>query len=363
MYPALAVAAAFNQLHADAEITFLGTELGFEGKLVQAAGQRLVIIPGSPLFGSGVSGKLRAAFNVVAGMSAARRILEERGIEALLSFGGYASAGSVLAARRLGLPLAICEPNVVPGLTNRLLARCATEVFLGWPAAAAAFGSSQVRVTGVPIRAALSQPRSPRSRVRTGPTRILVLGGSLGSRFLNQRVPEAIRRLAERGRALEVQHQAGRTGAAAVRDVYRAHSIQATVTPFLDEIVAAYDWADLAITSAGAITLAEVAAAALPAFVVPFAAASENHQAANAREFAASTGCPWMTEGDWNETTVVDILEGWIEAPERRAELSARLSDTANPDAAAAIARACDRLMVERGRRSQRGNGGHDETL
>jgi UDP-N-acetylglucosamine--N-acetylmuramyl-(pentapeptide) pyrophosphoryl-undecaprenol N-acetylglucosamine transferase len=345
VYPALAVAAAYQTLRPDAEVTFLGTELGFEGKLVPAAGFKLELIPGSPLFGSGITGKLRAVANTLAGMRAARRVFERMRTEALLSFGSYASAGPVLAARRLRLPIAICEPNVAPGLSNRLLARFADEIFLGWRAAAGAFRGRHVTVTGIPIRRALAEVQTRTLHRQPGATRMLILGGSLGSSFLNRRAPEVVAELARRGHSLEVLHQTGASGAGAARGAYSV-DVAVTITPFVDDIVGAYAWADLAISSAGAITLAELAAAAVPVFLVPLAAASEDHQTANARAFAAITGCPWTSEHDWELTRVADDVESLMRAAQRGTELLARLQRAAQPDAALAIARACDQLIA-----------------
>jgi UDP-N-acetylglucosamine--N-acetylmuramyl-(pentapeptide) pyrophosphoryl-undecaprenol N-acetylglucosamine transferase len=349
VYPALAVAAAYRALQPEAEITFLGTELGFEGKLVPAAGFPLELIPGSPLFGSGLRGKLRAVTNAIAGMRAAHALFERTGTDALLSFGSYASGGPVLAARRLGLPIAICEPNVTPGLTNRLLGRFADAIFLGWPQAAEAFPRRRVRVTGVPIRAELGRLYHSADRPAGTATRILILGGSLGSSFLNRNAPTLMAELARRGHALEIEHQAGASGADSVGAAYRDRSLTATVSKYLDDIVAAYERADLVVTSAGAITLAELAAAALPALVVPLAVASEDHQRANARAFEVTTGCPWTTEEEWQLARVADLVESTLLQPQQHAALRHRLRLAAQLDAATDIARACDRLMALHG--------------
>lgn len=344
VYPALAVAAAYRVVRPDVEVTFFGTPLGFEGKLVPAAGFPLQIIPGWPFFRSGVSGKLRAAINTVAGMRAARRAFAETGTQMLLSFGGYVSAGPVLAARRLGLPVAMCEANVCPGLANRMLARFADSIFLGWPEATAAFRRQRVTVTGIPLRAVFSTAR-PARPMRSSPCRILVCGGSLGSAFLNRRVPEVISELARRGYAVEVHHQTGGAGVDDVRAAYGAGGVEARVADFVADVVEVYDWADLAITSAGAITLAELAAAALPALVVPLAAASEDHQTANARAFAAATGCQWISETQWGVTSVSDVLAGLVSDPQRRRVLGERMGHTATRDAAVAIVRGCEDLL------------------
>lgn len=342
--PALAVAEAYRALNPESHITFLGTTLGFEGDLIPAAGYAVELIPGWPVFGSGLSGKVRAVTNTVAGMQAARRIFEREQVEVLLSFGSYASGGPVLAARRLRIPIAIHEPNVAPGLSNRLLARMADEIFIGWPAAAAAFGNRTVRVTGVPIRAALSGGGRQRVLPDGRRRRLLILGGSLGAAFLNRRVAAIARELTNRGWELDVHHQCGAGSDDLVRRIYVEHGVDANVSTFVGDIAALYDWADVAITSAGAITLAEIAAVGLPALLVPLAVASENHQAANARAFSEASGCPWITEADWHVSLVADHVESLMGNPQRYARVSSQLDAMADRQAASTIARRCAAL-------------------
>jgi UDP-N-acetylglucosamine--N-acetylmuramyl-(pentapeptide) pyrophosphoryl-undecaprenol N-acetylglucosamine transferase len=344
VYPALAVAAAYREILPQAQITFFGTRLGIEGTLVPQAGYALEIVPGSPLFGVGAAGKLRAARNAVGGMRASGRIFERAGIQGLLSFGGYASAGPVLAARRAGIAIAVCEPNVAPGLSNRLLARFADSIFLGSGRAAAAFARKST-VTGVPVRISLRGAR-PYSGALHTPRRVLVLGGSLGSSFLNQRAPQALARLQASGFPLEVRHQAGASQAQHVARLYADLGMQAEVEGFAEDIGPLYAWADLAVTCAGAITLAELAVAGLPAFVVPLAVASEDHQSANAEVFFETTGCPWLRERDWDDARVAEAIGELLSNEAHMRWLMHRLLASAKPDAAAVVARAFEDLIA-----------------
>jgi UDP-N-acetylglucosamine--N-acetylmuramyl-(pentapeptide) pyrophosphoryl-undecaprenol N-acetylglucosamine transferase len=345
VYPALAVAEAYRAIVPEAEITFLGTGLGFEGRIIPATGCRLETIPGSPLFGTDVVGKLRALKNAVGGMTASTRIFRRERIEGLLSFGGYASAGPVLAARRARLPIALCEPNVIPGLSNRMLARLADQIYLGSSEAASAFRRGASVVTGVPVRSSISAPaRAGRSIGE--PFRILVLGGSLGSSFLNRMTPALIAAMLGRGLRLEVRHQTGAPHDDEVRSAYRRAGVAATVTAFVAEIAPLYAWADLAITCAGAITLAELAVVALPALVVPLATASEDHQAANARAFHEASGCPWVRESEWETGRLAAELQRLLEGEDTLRRLQQRLKAIAVPTAAEIVARAWKNLML-----------------
>lgn len=347
VYPALAVAAAYREIVPDVRITFLGTRLGLEGGLVPQAGYSLEYIPGSPLFGTDTAGKLHSLRNVVTGMAASTRIFKRDGTQGLLSFGGYASAGPVLAARRAGIAVAMCEPNVAPGLTNRRLARFADRVFLGTDRAAPGFPAGKAVTTGVPVRASLLGGRPPR-RATDAPRRLLVLGGSLGSSFLNQRAPRLIARLAADGVPLEVQHQTGPPQVENVRRLYTELGLGGTVSGFVGDIGRLYAWADLAITCAGAVTLAELALLGLPAFVVPLAAASEDHQVANAQAFFEATGCPWVQERDWDDVRVAGQVGELLRSETQMGELTQRLQRSARRDAALAVARSFESLIADR---------------
>lgn len=343
VYPALAVAEVYGEIAPRARLLFVGTRAGTESRLVAAHGHRFAAIPGAPLFGVGPTGKARALRELARSMVRARQLLAREGIQLVLGFGGYASAGTVLAARSLGLPCAIHEPNAVPGLTNRLLGRFATRVYVSHAAAGRALGRRDAVLTGTPVRAEIRNLALARDPAHPPPARVLVAGGSLGSDFLNRRVPEALAQLA-RSMPLEVRHQAGARPTAGVEDAYRASGMKAEVLPYLDDIAAAYRWADAAIVCAGAITLAELAAAALPALVVPLARASRDHQRFNARAFAEASGMPWMTEREWRDDVAAARLASLL-----RGEISTRrLQELARADAAGDLVRDCEALLPER---------------
>lgn len=346
VHPALAVAEAYREIAPDAEIIFLGTASGLEGTLVPAAGYGLELLPGSAFFGRSTGGKLRSLCDAAAGMVAAARLFRSRGTQGLLSFGGYASAGAVLGARRAGVPVALCELNVASGLTNRLFGRLADRVFLACGEAAPAFPHTTTVVTGVPVRAAL-RGMWPQGRKPEPPWRILVLGGSLGSVFLNQRVPPLLARMQAAGLPLRVHHQTGADQEEPVRRRYARCGVEAAVSAFVEDIVRLYAWADFAITCAGAVTLAELVTVGLPALVIPLSVASEDHQAANAEAFSRLSGCPWVREGDWDEARLAGQLAGLLDTGALLG-LARKLRHAARDDAAVAIARQFQALVAAR---------------
>src|SRR5512139_862721 len=301
VYPALSVAAAYQRAAPGSRLLFIGTSGGCESWLVTAHGHHLEVVPGAPLFGVNLVGKALAMRRLVDGLLRARQLLRRERIQLVIGFGGYASAGTLLAARSLGLHTAILELNAIPGLTNRLLGRIVHRVYLGSAAARPAFAPAKTVETGTPVRSEIVRVGADKlpGPDAHGRFHILVTGGSLGSPFLNRCAAELIRSVAARGVMLDVQHQAGLCDPEAVSRSYEQAGMSASVMPYLERMPEAYAWAHFAIACAGAGTLAELAVSGLPALVVPLRGASEDHQVANARTFAAASGVLWLREADW----------------------------------------------------------------
>ncbi|HYD47168.1 MAG TPA: glycosyltransferase, partial [Terriglobales bacterium] len=186
VYPALAIAEAYRQHRRDVEILFIGSARGYENQLVPAAGYRLECVPTARWLRTGLLGKARAVVVTSAGLAAAARLLRQARTELVIGFGGYASAGALLAARLLRLPIVLHEPNAKPGLTNRAFARFADRVHIHFPEAAQHFRASATVLTGTPIRREIVAVGERVRRPAEGTTRVLVSGGSLGDDFLNR---------------------------------------------------------------------------------------------------------------------------------------------------------------------------------
>jgi UDP-N-acetylglucosamine--N-acetylmuramyl-(pentapeptide) pyrophosphoryl-undecaprenol N-acetylglucosamine transferase len=346
VYPALALADAYRQARTDVDLLFIGTADGWETRLVPAHGYRLEVVPGSPLYGVGLRGVLRAARDLLAGTRAARRLLQTQRTELVIGFGGYVSAGTILAARMLGLRTAIHEANVVPGLTNRLVGHLVDRVYLAFAEASRAFPLRRTVVTGMPLRAGFANAQRSRDAYGASrPRRLLVTGGSGGSRFLNERVPELAARIAQRAVAIEVLHQAGDWPIEPVQALYAATGTTATVVPFIDDIGAAYAWADFAVTCAGAGTLAELAAAALPALLVPLASAAADHQTRNAEAFARAAGLRCVAEAAWQTDALAEYIVVLLQNADAWAAAAARVGSLAHADAAVRLVADCEALL------------------
>ena len=343
--PALAVAEAYRLALPDVDILFLGTPDGAESRLVPAHGYRLATVTAAPFFGVGTAGRLRSVTALMAGAAQARRVLRAEGSELVLGFGNFASAGALLGARTMGLATVIHEANAVAGVANRFLGRLVDRVLLGFGEAAPAFPRRTTVLTGTPVRAAVRTLAGARAEPRAGPVRLLFLGGSQGSPFLNAHVPGVVVRVARRGLALEVRHQTGRGDPGPVSAAYQRGGVAADVQASFHDVAAAYRWADLAIACAGAITLAELAIAGLPALLVPLSTAALDHQRANARAFAAATGVWWTGEGAWDATAVEERLAVLVASAGERRAAASRVAAAARPDAAEAVVAACEALL------------------
>jgi len=279
IFPGLAVAHALRAR--GVEVTWLGADGGMETRLVPQHGIAIDTIAVKGLRGKGIATLLGAPMRVLNAVRAAARVVKTRKPDAVVSFGGYAAGPGGIAARLAGVPLIVHEQNRAPGMTNRVLSRFARRVLTGFPDT---FANVAEEVVGNPVRAEIAAIAAPAQRFadRSGPLRLLVLGGSQGARALNSAVPEAIAGL--RGRVpCEVRHQCGEKMLADAQEAYKKANVIASLEPFIADMSAAYAWADLVVCRAGALTLAELCAAGVGSVLVPFPQAVDDHQTKNAR--------------------------------------------------------------------------------
>lgn len=310
VYPALAVAREL--LAQRVPVLWLGTRSGLEARVVPAAG-----IPIEWMYISGLRGKgllsLLVPFKLLLACIQAAWVIVRTRPRIVLGMGGYVAAPGGLVCRLLMKPLVIHEQNAVAGFTNRLLSKLANSVLQAFPNTF----SPELHAyhTGNPVREDIANIPLPDVRLseRKGRLRLLVIGGSQGSAFLNEIVPQAV---ATMPTAVwpEIRHQAGKGHLAATQQLYASKDIAAEVTEFIDDMAAAYAWADIAVCRAGAMTVAELAAAGLPSILVPFPQAVDDHQTRNAR-FLADNGAAILANqskltpealGDWLSELGVD---------------------------------------------------------
>jgi UDP-N-acetylglucosamine--N-acetylmuramyl-(pentapeptide) pyrophosphoryl-undecaprenol N-acetylglucosamine transferase len=341
VFPALAVA---ERLRADGvEVFWIGTRRGMEARLVPQRGFAMEWIGIEGLRGKGLAALALAPFRLASALWQAGRILRRRRPAAVLGMGGFASGPGGLMARALGLPLVIHEQNRVPGLTNQWLARIAARVFEAFPGS---FSPGLGAIAcGNPVRAEIAALPPPEDRLAArlqgpGPRRLLVLGGSLGAQALNQALPPALAKIPAERRP-QVRHQAGeRTLGEAERGYARA-GVAAEVTPFIADMAEAYAWADLVVCRAGALTVSELAAVGLPAILVPYPHAVDDHQTGNARFLSEADAARLVPQADLTPDTLAAQLTALLGDPALLLAMAKAARAKARPDAAARVAAAC----------------------
>jgi UDP-N-acetylglucosamine--N-acetylmuramyl-(pentapeptide) pyrophosphoryl-undecaprenol N-acetylglucosamine transferase len=255
----------------------------------------------------------------------------------VLSMGGYVAGPGGVAAWLLRRPLLVHEQNRVAGFTNRKLAALSKRVLAGF-----ADALPQAEWVGNPVRDAIAALPPPAQRMagREGRPRLLVLGGSLGARALNLALPQALALLTAEQRP-EVLHQCGNRGLDEARAAYAKAGVEAQVVPFIDDMAASYGWADLAVCRAGALTLAELAAAGLGAVLVPFPYAVDDHQTRNGEVLVAAGAAELMQENELDVHILAQRLESLLGDRSRLLAMAEAARTLAKPDAAQVIARAC----------------------
>lgn len=340
VFPALAVA---EQLAAQgARVSFCGTANGPEARWVPAAGWDFHALNARAMVGRGWLAKLAAVATLMVSAVKARVLLGREGVQVVIATGGYACVPAAIAAWSRRIPLVLVEPNARPGVANRWLSRVATVAVVAHDRTADAL-HCPARTLGVPVRQGFTVAGT---KNHTTSVRVLILGGSQGAETINRVLPEAISLLSELrpDLELEVAHQTGAGKAGAVRDHYAERSLDASVVEFVDDMPAAVLGAELVVSRAGAITLAELCAAGRPSLLLPLRSAAAGHQVDNAR-LMVEAGAAMMAE-ELSPQSLAAELEAALE-PDRMASMAAAALSMGRPGAAAGVARLALSLAEE----------------
>jgi UDP-N-acetylglucosamine--N-acetylmuramyl-(pentapeptide) pyrophosphoryl-undecaprenol N-acetylglucosamine transferase len=338
IFPGLAVAAALGAR--EVPVVWLGARDGMENRIVPAYRIEMRTVPVAGLRGKGAAVRLAAPWMLLRAILAAWRVLRDIRPRSVLSLGGYAAGPGGIAAWLQRRPLLVHEQNRVPGFTNRILAKCARKVMGGFPDAFAP--GVHAEWTGNPVRTEITALPGPATRFadRAGAPRLLVLGGSLGARTLNLGLPKALSLIPCDSRP-EVWHQCGEAHLEATRAAYAGADVRAKVESFIADMAAAYAWADLVVCRAGALTLAELAAAGLGAILMPFPHAVDDHQTKNAEGFVAAGAAELVQDRDFDPPRFAALLERLLGDAGKRLAMANAARALAKPDAADVIAQRC----------------------
>ena len=340
VFPGLAVADLLKSR--GWRVVWMGNPNGMEAKLVPSRGYEMAWVRFGALRGKGLLRKLLLPLALLSGFWQARREIRRVKPDVVLGMGGYISFPGGMMAVLLGCPLVIHEQNSIAGLANRVLAKVATRVACGFPNALP--GSQWV---GNPVRPEIAQMPVPAERFADRvvdthtPLHLLVLGGSLGAAAINETVPQGLSQVSEAERPIVV-HQAGEKHLARLQENYAQAGVQATCVAFIDDMAGAYEWADLVLCRAGALTVAELAAAGVASILVPFPHAVDDHQTSNAK-FLASTGAAILLPQAEMTPESVGLIRNYTRG--QMLQMAERARALAKPEASAELARICEELV------------------
>jgi UDP-N-acetylglucosamine--N-acetylmuramyl-(pentapeptide) pyrophosphoryl-undecaprenol N-acetylglucosamine transferase len=316
---------------------------------VPEAGFELIALPAPPLARSGLLARLRALPALAAACASAWRILGQRRPDIAVSVGGYASVPAVVAAVLRRIPIALVEPNAIPGRANRLAARAAARIFAQFREATAvlpASARSRVDVCGTPLRSALAARFRDASRARSTPPplHLLIFGGSQGAHQINEAMAAIAGQLDPSH--FEIFHQCGAGDVDFVAAAYRKTGLRAEVVAFEPDMPRRYAWAHVALCRSGALTVAELALAGLPALLVPFPHAADDHQSANARALAELGAAKVLSPRPLDPENLLRELRALAADPSALAAMSRAAAAFAKPDAAELIVARCAALAA-----------------
>lgn len=306
IFPGLAIAETMRARGWD--VSWLGTQHGMERDLVPKHGIAMDTIDFAGLRGKGLGHTVRGVFKMAASFAACFNVLGRRNPDVVLGMGGYVTVPGGMMAKLRGIPLALVNADAALLLSNKTLAPFASKVLFGFPAD---FGNAAKKavVTGNPIRQAIINVAVPAQRyaARSGPLRVLVVGGSLGAKVLNESIPAALAQLPAEQRPL-VTHQSGKQHIDALRSAYAHAGVDAEVLDFIDDMACRYAEADIVICRAGAITVSELTAAGVASVLVPLVASTTSHQRDNAKWMASHKAAIHLPQAELSAERLAALL-------------------------------------------------------
>ncbi|MCK6372548.1 MAG: undecaprenyldiphospho-muramoylpentapeptide beta-N-acetylglucosaminyltransferase [Zoogloea sp.] len=338
IYPGLAVADALRDR--GWKVVWMGNPEGMEARIVPASGYEVAWVRFAALRGKGLLRKLLLPLNLLRGFAQAFGQIRRVKPDVVLGMGGYVTFPGGMMASLLGRPVVVHEQNSVAGLANKVLAGVADRVVTGFPDVL-----KKGEWLGNPVRADITAVAPPAERFagRTGPLRVLVVGGSLGAAALNETVPQALA-LIDPAERPQVTHQAGTKQIDALRAGYQAAHVDGELLPFIDDMADRYADADLVICRAGALTVAELAAAGVASVLVPYPHAVDDHQTGNARFLAEAGGAVLMPQTELTPQRLAALLQQMNR--ERLLAMAVKARECAKPDATARVADVCAGLAA-----------------
>jgi UDP-N-acetylglucosamine--N-acetylmuramyl-(pentapeptide) pyrophosphoryl-undecaprenol N-acetylglucosamine transferase len=338
IYPALACAHSFIDKGIDVE--WLGSKGGMEETLVVDHSIRLHSLSIKGVRGKGVLGLLAAPFRILHAIGQAVAVLQKVKPDVVLGMGGFVAGPGGVAAKLLRIPLVIHEQNAVAGTTNKLLSKIADVRLQAFDGAL-----SNALSVGNPIRNDILRQQVRKSRGNAAkPLRLLVVGGSLGAKAINDVMPQVLANWSFSQR-LDVWHQTGVRNFEAVSTLYQEANVEARVEAYLDNMDQAYYWADIVLCRAGAMTVSELAVAGLPSILIPYPFAIDDHQTENARYLEKVGGAYLLPQTELNYEKILSLLSEFVENEEALIKMGEQAKKVAHPNATQDVVAHCLRLI------------------
>jgi UDP-N-acetylglucosamine--N-acetylmuramyl-(pentapeptide) pyrophosphoryl-undecaprenol N-acetylglucosamine transferase len=308
VFPGLAVASLLQAN--EWQVHWLGTAQRMEADLVPQHGFDISFIDVQGVRGNGLIRLIKAPFKLIKALLQARRVIKQFEPDVILGMGGFASGPGGIAAWLMRIPLVLHEQNAVAGITNKILAKIATKVMVAFETALPGVAK---QVVGNPVRAdilklaAEPKPKYESNDSHERPLHLLVVGGSLGARVLNEILPQMLPLLAN-PRSIEIKHQVGKGNSSQVIAAYQGDD-KAEVSDFIDDMAAAYRWADLVVCRAGALTVSEIAVLGLPAIFVPLPYAVDDHQTKNAQQLTEIGAAKILAQNKMTPAVLASLVD------------------------------------------------------
>lgn len=338
VFPGLAVAEQLKQ--EGWQVSWLGTADRMEAQLVPEHGYEIDFIDIAGVRGNGIKRLLMAPLRIAKSVLQARRVLKARNVDLVLGMGGFASGPGGIAAWMMGIPVILHEQNAAAGLTNRILARFARRVLMGF---AGAFSDSKALLVGNPVRESVVALPEKKISPASEPLKVLVVGGSLGAKVLNDLLPEVVAQCPTG--SLSVVHQTGKGHLQGVEQAYQALDLEVDTQEFIRDMDARYAWADVVICRAGALTVAEIAVVGLPAIFIPLPHAVDDHQTKNAQQLVNQKGAVLIPQKQLNSKKLGDYLQSFSQNRMLLTEMSQESKKAAIIDATQAVANICTEVV------------------
>ncbi len=336
LFPGIAIARELEKRFEEKDILFVVGHRRMESDLLARYGYKVTSIDVEGLKGRGWKKGFSVMVKLPKSIFQSASIIKNFSPSLVLGVGGYSAGPVCLTARLMGIPTAIHEQNSYPGLTNRLLSRVVGRVFISFEESRSHFKTNSIFLTGNPVRDELF------SHDRMGPEgrkifTILVVGGSQGATAINKSFAETLEYLNSRGRNPVVIHQTGETDYERVVNDYRDRGLRAELLPFIQDMTAAYNRADLVVSRAGATTIFEMAALGKPSILIPYPYAANRHQEINASSLVRAGGAEMIHQSDLNAETLAQVLTKYMDDPSALKKMSTCTKKLASPNAAKVI--------------------------